>query len=318
MKRLIVLFFLCSTAFGVNDFSSDAACEALWNLESGALTTDSKAPGTNTLTNSTVTDDLVDFKQGSCSGLWIASESDRMYRADADLSSGFPLKSGETNRTFSFTFWLYLNTIDINHYLMNKTGAAGTRTIIIYVNTAEQLNLVLSVDGTAWTYYAHASALSATTWYHVGITHDSADEGYVIHIWDDTAQATLGVDKTGTTVTPFISTSPFSIGYASVSLTLNGNLDEVVVFNDELTSTVGGEIDQIRAGTYGASVYPKQIIKAPDLFDWLIFANIEDQHYKPQYSEGYEQEDVYKWLKYSSQHSHNALLSTIDYTGSLN
>ena len=54
-----------------NDFTNDANCKALWNFDDGALTTDSK--GTNTLTNSGVTADTVDFKEGNASGDFKAS-----------------------------------------------------------------------------------------------------------------------------------------------------------------------------------------------------------------------------------------------------
>jgi hypothetical protein len=229
-----------------NDFSLDANCKALWRLESGALTADSK--GGNTLTNVGVAEDLVNFKEGACSGFFVQADGDRLYRADAGLDAGFPLRSDAATTSFSFAKWIKLTAIGLTQYILCKTGAAGSRQMIIMVDSTNKVNLLVSVDGTAWAYYIHASALAANTWYHIAVTHNDADHAYRIRIWDDTAGAILGVDKTGNTVHPFLSAATFYLGYSSTILTLGGNEDEVVAFNDVLSVA---EIDAIRAGTYG-------------------------------------------------------------------
>jgi len=234
-----------------NDFSADGNCKALWNLESGALTTDSK--GTNTLANTGVAEDLVNFKQGACSGLFVHADADRLSITDALLDSGFPLKSGEANRTFSFCFWVKPTTASIWRHCITKVGAAGTYSFYITVDTTPAVRMMISIDGTTQAYYIHASALILGQWYHVAITHNAADDSYRIRIWDDTAGAILGVDKTGVTVTPFISAATFYLSYNSSIFALNGNLDEVVVFDDVLSVA---DIDAIRAGTYGGGAPP--------------------------------------------------------------
>jgi hypothetical protein len=236
-----------------NDFSGDSNCVALWRLESVALPADSK--GGNDLTNSGVDEDLVNFKEGACSGLFIRANGDRMIIADADTDAGFPLRSNAANTTFSFAKWIKMTAIGLSQYILCKTGAAGLRQMMIMVDSANKVNLLVSVDGTAWAYYVHASVLAANTWYHVAVTHNHADHAYRIRIWDDTAGAILGVDKTGNTVHPFLSSANFYLGYSSTILTLGGNEDEVVAFNDVLSVA---EIDAIRAGTYGA---PAAVVK---------------------------------------------------------
>lgn len=233
-----------------NDFSADANCIALWRLESGApFVLDSK--GGNDLTNVGVDEDAVNFKEGACSGLFVRANTDRMTIADADTDAGFPLRSDAATTSFSFAKWIKLTAIGLTQYILCKTGAAGVRQMILYVDSANKVTLVISVDGTAWDYYAHATALAANTWYHVAVTHNHADHAYRIRIWDDTAGAILGVDKTGNTVHPFLSNAGFYLGYPSAVITFGGNEDEVGAFNDVLTAA---EIDQIRAGTYGAAV----------------------------------------------------------------
>jgi len=229
-----------------NNFSADNNCKAVWNLESGALTADSK--GGNILTNSGVDEDLVNFKQGACSGLWVRANADYMTIADAALDSGFPLKSGEANKSFSFTFWVRFANAAFYQYLMNKSGGYGNRSLIIYLY-GNKIQLEISANGIAWNSYIHASALSNNVWYHVGITYDAEDDSYRIRIWDDTAQAILGEDKVGTATDILVSTADLFLSLTGVNL--GANLDEIAIFNDVLTAD---EIDQIRAGTYGAVV----------------------------------------------------------------
>src|SRR4030067_604098 len=86
-----------------NNFSNDADCVAVWNLESGALGVDSK--GGNTLTNTGVVANSSLYKQGAASGDFELSESDYMSITDAALDSGFPLKSGDSNKKISACGW---------------------------------------------------------------------------------------------------------------------------------------------------------------------------------------------------------------------
>lgn len=232
-----------------NDFSADANCKALWRLESGALTVDSK--GGNTLTNQGVDEDLVNFKEGACSGFFVRASIDRMTIADADLDAGFPLKSDAAHTSFSFVGWIKLTATGLYQYILNKYNSS----LILQVDNANKVTLSL-YDG-AWRAYVHGSALAADTWYHFAVTHNDADNAYRIRIWDDTAGAILGVDKTGIAVTPNLGNANFTLGTSATSA-FGGNEDEVVAFNDVLSVD---EIDAIRAGTYGGGAPPVVVKK---------------------------------------------------------
>lgn len=235
-----------------NDFSSDSDCKAVWNFESGApFAEDSK--GGNDFTNYGMDEDTTDYKQGSCSARAVRANTDQMEILDADLDSGFPLKSGETNKSFSFIFWLYLETIGISQRVIIKEGSGGSYCFVIYVPSSNQVSFIWSSDGTSWdNVYTHASTLAANTWYHIAVTRDDSDNSYRIRIWDDTAQAILGTDKTGTGDDININTAPVALSHTGASITLDGNLDEMVVWGRVLSVT---DIDRVRAGTYsGASV----------------------------------------------------------------
>jgi hypothetical protein len=75
-----------------NDFSGDSNCVALYNFESGALTTDSK--GTNTLTNINTVQESVDSKQGSGSADFEYADAECLKIDDGDLDAGYPFKTG--------------------------------------------------------------------------------------------------------------------------------------------------------------------------------------------------------------------------------
>ncbi|MBE3144107.1 MAG: hypothetical protein IMZ61_09325, partial [Planctomycetes bacterium] len=78
-----------------------------------------------------------------------------------------------------------------------------------------------------------------------------SDRSYRVRIWDDFAGAILGTDKTGISpVNIFVGTGTIYRGYAAAAFDMLGHVDEMVVFDDILTP---GEIDEIRAGTYGAA-----------------------------------------------------------------
>lgn len=256
MKHLIqtVILFLiltCSLVQGANDFSSDANCKALWNFESGALTTDSK--GGNTLTASTTpTEDTTNYKQGSCSAHFDEGQNDRFYRNDADLDAGYPYKNGDTNKKISLCLWFRLDAIGEARYVYYK-ATTSNYSMHVFIPTWNKIQLKLSSNGTSWTNtYEHATALSANVWYHLAITYEYSEGNgnYRIRIWDDNAGAILGSDLTGSdAIDAFVGTGPVNISFPSATYDFHGNMDEMVVFNDILTT---GEIDQIRAGTYGA------------------------------------------------------------------
>ena len=94
-----------------NDFSSDANCVALWKLDNGASTTDSK--GTNTLTNvNVVTNDAVNQQEGDACGDFELDSSQCLTITDANLDAGFPLKNGDATKIISLCAWCYLESLE--------------------------------------------------------------------------------------------------------------------------------------------------------------------------------------------------------------
>ncbi len=82
-------------------------------------------------------------------------------------------------------------------------------------------------------------------------TFDDATHTGTISVWDDIAGAILGSDAKKTNFSAMnVDDAMFVIGGVDGLWyqTTNGLMDEVVIFNDVLTTT---EIAKIRAGTYG-------------------------------------------------------------------
>lgn len=196
-------------------YTVDVNCMAIFNMESGALTTDSK--GTNTLTNSGVTADVTGEPQGSAWGLFTRSESDYMTIADTDLDTDYPLKDGEVQKSWTIAFWVELNTVDVIgvHTLLRKGNGASDKSINMVVNTNNYVQVFLSSDGTGWdNNFSHNMALEVDVLYHVTITYDDTNGAYRIRIWDNGSSAIHGTDATGITISTFISDAAVTLGYS--------------------------------------------------------------------------------------------------------
>jgi hypothetical protein len=249
-----------------NNFANDPNCAAVWRFEPGALFVDSK--GNNTLASPSEvlspSSDTINFKEGSGSAAFEEEDegnnNDRTFITDDDLDLGFPFKSGDTIRKISAVAWVRLasNTNEINYFFRKGNFA------INITETDGVTFRIFKVD--SWTDYSYGSALSVNTWYHIAVIYNGITGDYRISIWDDTAQALLADDVTGTAIAlgAVTSTTPFHLGngFAPVGdASFRGNMDEVVIFNDILSTFVGGvsisgggEIEAIREGTYRKNV----------------------------------------------------------------
>jgi len=242
------------TIGAINDFSADANCKALFNLESAALGADSKS--TNTLTNSGVAADVADFKQGGCAGVF--ASSDYMTLADASLSAGFPLKNGDTNKKISTTFWVKFSSLPSTsgyQAIVSKFATSGSKrsfVAMVYNNAGTKrfgFYLGYSSGTLAEKIEDDTVSVAINIWYHVGITYQDSDKSYRIRIYDSSTG--LSTEKAGnTTNNIYITDAAFELGRASGGNALQAKLDEVVVLSDILSAD---EIDEIRNAAYGDS-----------------------------------------------------------------
>lgn len=236
-----------------NDFSGDADVVALWRFEPGGFMTDTI--GSNTLTNSGVDQITVDPLECLASGDFISANSDYAYITDANLDSGFPLKSGESNKVISVCALIKPDQVGIAETIWSKDSSiSGGRSIKGYIGGGAVRLLIGYNSGNSTEIKIHASTIVAGNEYHITWTYDGsggAGGAYRISVYDKTNTTLLGTDKTGNfTNAIYIGTTDFEIGSAtSGTLNFDGPIDEVVVAKDIFTT---GEIAQIVARTYGS------------------------------------------------------------------
>ena len=276
--RVFLIFVFCLLCSIVqadgqyeNDFSSDANCVALWRFENGALTTDSK--GTNTLTSvGTPYATIITYQEGHASVQLKAAEGDYFSITNANLNAGFPGKNGDVNKKFTVTCWIALESLpgtgdpDYGYRFIANIGETGKFSWCITTNEnagSHYPSLRLGYDnGNSWEdILATGPVLQILHWYHIGITFQDLDKAYKIRVWDGSNVT----ETTGNSTNNInIENSSFVIGRVPEGLNgrWDGMIDELVIFNDILTSD---EIDYIRQGTYptgsppvsggGATVY---------------------------------------------------------------
>ena len=250
---LILLLAALTPARAANDFSRASHCKALYRLEAGALTTDSK--GGNTLANHGVTSAAA-HEEGSSSGSFASANGQYGTIPDAALADGFPLKSGDTNKKISVTFWCYAGTLPVSggqRGLVTKNKMGKQSFAAALYNSAGATCFIMRIGCSgANTYEGHVLSslrVASGKWYHVGMTYQDSDRAWRIRVWDDTAQQVYETTGTGTRAIN-VKDADFELGRTLATNYWNGYMDEVAVFDDVLTAD---EIDQIRQGTYGAT-----------------------------------------------------------------
>jgi len=161
---------------------------------------------------------------------------------------------------FTFCFWMRPDTFGSEDYypFMKYGDSLQCSYRLIIDKTSKKMRLALTRNGIDDAdYFEHASALicDGTHWYHMAITHNAIDGAIRIRIYDATAGAILGTDKTDTFgYTLNCGTAPFEISSHFVTK-YDGLIDEFVVFNDVLSIV---QIDAIRNGTFIACDYVTQ------------------------------------------------------------
>lgn len=252
----VTLKATCGTVFAGNDFTVDPNAVAWWRFETTKLGADTV--GTNTLTNHGATALTTDKKEGDSSVDLNASEIDYLWIPDANLSADFPFSSPTAPKDISVAYWMKLDSLPANGYTydpFSKCDSTNNKITISHMITdAGLVAFLIGYDGgihyqalgTLWT-----ERVVVDRWYHVVMTYRDSNKSYRINVWD-AETSTLLANKTGTTwYNISVTDADVCVGARSDALSrrsLDGQLDEMVVFNDILTEA---EIAKIRAGTYG-------------------------------------------------------------------
>lgn len=235
-----------------NDFTGDSNCVALFKLDDGVLTVDDI--GGNTLTDyNTVGGETVDYQEGDGCGDFTRSSSECLYCTDANCDADMPFKE-DGGTTISVCCFFKTETSPGTLYLVTKgTGTGPHRGLRLGLNYQSKVFAYIGYSGGyLQEVSSYSNATTDGTWYHLGFTLSGTS--YKFRIWDMNTDS-LFQELTGTfSNTPTAdAAADLVIGAqkqgASASVFYDGLIDEVVIFKDVLTSD---EIDEIRAGTFGA------------------------------------------------------------------
>jgi hypothetical protein len=243
-----------------NVFSGDSSCKALWRFEAGGLITDSI--GTNTLTNSSATEDATNYAEGA--GSVATTTSKYLYLPQASMAAGFPFKSGAaTPFTLCFRFRPTSgNMANYGKLLCNYVWGSYAGIGIAFRNDNklhfESVYAASSYEGKP------LFTPVANHWYAGSISVNASTKRLLVYIWDSTDNFVACVINLVLTNTPTIANAQaLSFGAHKAGTPDNyfiGNLDEVVVFDRAINVSESIEIiDQTYSGTTSAPVYGNDV-----------------------------------------------------------
>lgn len=177
-----------------NHFEDDPDCMGWFRMENGALTADSR--GGNTLTNDGVTVNTVNYMEGSAAGEFDLASNLRI--ADDDLDEDFPLKSGDTTKTFTFMGYFDPDVLDAYQGLVAKYEYIGNskRSFAAIVREVAKMRFAFGYNGGAsYEGVDHDGVLTQGHHYFWGCNYEGdGTRGYFIHVYDVTADSQLGSD----------------------------------------------------------------------------------------------------------------------------
>lgn len=223
-------------------FSDASETVAVYQYEGTFLLFDSI--GSNDLTNNgAVGVSASDVKEASFSATFDGSSY--LSIADAQQSSRYPLKNGESNTKFTITSWFKLTDVSGTKVLWGKgTDISPAMQFAILSNG----NLGYRVHtGVIFEDIDFGASLTANVWYHHGLEADHDTKTYRLTLWNDSTSSETIVLASGTINVP-TPPAPWSIGAnGSGSNPITGLMDEYSV-NDRLLGIP--DIRQIREGVY--------------------------------------------------------------------
>lgn len=136
---------------------------------------------------------------------------------------------------FSIDFWMKSDNYTTTMQVIGKQTTAGVGWSIYLIST-NQLRFILANSGTNRIYVTAAGSANNDSWHHWVITYDGSSDASGIHIYKDNVDLSLTVNQNNLTLS--ISNGA-DLTYASRDSTqwfFDGYLDEVVIYENELTS----------------------------------------------------------------------------------
>lgn len=237
---------------------SDRDVVALWNMETSALTVDSKSTNTLTDVNSVSSDATYEHQGSSCLVTTRATNNKYLKLVTADKSADFPLQAADTTKLISVCGWVRLPSVTLAGgqqlfgtcgYSYNQYRGAG-----IYISSNGSLILQFG-NGTdsPGSLQDHDTGfdLAADRNYHIALVVDGVNKTWKVRVYDETNNTSTTYTDTHSGGAMVCDGSDFRIGmwpnYNIGNTGTTAYFDEVVVFKRWLSDA---HIDDIKNGVF--------------------------------------------------------------------
>ncbi len=252
MKKLIIIIMLCTPMFAnadmimflkksatggssATDYTSDTNARAAYYMNSSASESDQTTYGANLTENGSVpTSTSVPSSYSGDSRDFPGTLGDNLYQADGGSTDIYG-----ADQAISVCLWFNADNFSAERTLASKGRISDSESWRFFLeNATNTLEVAVSSDGTTTVKCQGGTALSASTWYHGCFVYDNTDVRiYLNGSLDSNGAAnpltySAGLNNSG---------EPFYLGRSAAQYFL-GLMDEVIVFNDALTSTEVSEI----------------------------------------------------------------------------
>ena len=142
----------------------------------------------------------------------------------------------ELGDSFSYSAWVKFSADTTHRTIISSLQASGPKGTQLRVLNTEAIRIIFIQSGAVYK-YVDSSVLAVDTWHHVVATYDGSNTvgGINLYINGSLDNSTTGTSGTLTSIT---SAESLKIGkYASSSNMYEGNIDDVIVFNAELSAS---------------------------------------------------------------------------------
>ncbi len=227
-------------------FADDANLQGLWYFEeAGDATRLDETDNDNDLTE-TSGDTIAQSsysKEGDYSADFEAGDTEYLSISDAN-QTGLDISGADCEMTISL--WLKVENISGHMFMVSKYDAStNNRAYQFRIDTTGALKAVISQDGSSYDQITGGTILTQGTWYHGAVVYDDTDIRLYLNGESDATPVahTSGIHD---------NSSDFVVGaYETGNYYYDGLIDEVAVFDRDLSADEIYEIYDARKDTYG-------------------------------------------------------------------
>lgn len=241
--------------------SADVVAAWLFEASPGILKDSKSIQPDLTASASPPTADTTNQMEGAQCASFAAASQQYYTITNANLITGFPLKSGDTGGKVTINCWARPTTVDANkRRIWGKSNTTGNQRSLCLYHNSTALYLAYSPTGTAFTEISLRAALVANQKYFISISIDISNLFYWARIYDVTAGT--WISKAGTITGLFLSTADWRLGSddnPSTLLCFDGQIDEMVVWKSRLHNS---EALAAKGGTY-------PVAAGTGIYDWF-------------------------------------------------